>query len=42
MGFFHRYAGADDIELRFHLAADSPDVYAAVREAAALSEVSGK
>jgi hypothetical protein len=42
MGFFHRYAGTDDIELRFHLAPDSPDVYAAVREAAALSEVSGK
>ena len=42
MGFFRRYAGTEDIELRFHLSADSPDVHAAVREAAALSEVSGK
>jgi hypothetical protein len=42
VGFFHRYAGGEDIELRFHLSADAPDVLAAVHEAAALSEVSGK
>jgi hypothetical protein len=42
MGFFHRYAGAEDVELKFHLSADSPDVLMAVREAAALGEVSGK
>jgi hypothetical protein len=42
MGFFRRYAGPEDIELRFHLSPDSPEVYAAVKEAATLSEVSGK
>ena len=42
VGFFRRYAGADDIDLRFHLSADDPQVIAAIREAAALSEISGK
>jgi len=42
VGFFHRYLGTEDVELRFHLSADAPDVLSAVHEAAALSEVSGK
>jgi hypothetical protein len=42
VGFFRRYAGTEDAELRYHLSADSPDVLTAVHEAAALSEVSGK
>ena len=42
IGFFRRYAGADDIDLRFHLSADDPQMIAAIREAAALSEISGK
>jgi hypothetical protein len=42
VGFFRRYAGTEDAELKYHLSADSPDVLAAVHEAAALSEVSGK
>ncbi len=41
VGFFHRYGGTDDVELRFHLSADSPDVFAAAHEAAALREFSG-
>jgi hypothetical protein len=35
-------AASEEIELRFHLSPDAPDVLAAVHEAAALSEVSGK
>lgn len=42
IGFFHRYAGAEDIEVKFHLSADDPDVLAAVREAAMLREMMGK
>jgi hypothetical protein len=42
IGFFHRYAGAEDSEVKFHLSADNPDVLAAVREAAMLREMMGK
>ncbi len=42
VGFFHRFAGADEADLRFHLSPDDPEVLAAVREANALTEVSGK
>jgi len=42
VGFFRRYGGADDIELRFHLSADGPEVLAAAHDAAALREFSGK
>jgi hypothetical protein len=42
IGFFHRYAGAEDVELRFHLSSDDPDVAGAVSEAAALGEIAGK
>jgi hypothetical protein len=42
IGFFHRYAGAEDADIRFHLSADDAEVLAAVREAAVLSEISGK
>jgi hypothetical protein len=42
IGFFHRYAGTEGPQLRFHLSPDNPDVLGAVHEAAVLSEVSGK
>ena len=42
IGFFHRYAGTEEAQLRFHLSADDAEVLGAVREAAVLSEVSGK
>jgi hypothetical protein len=42
VAFFHRFAGPDEVELKFHLSADNPEVLAAVREAAALREISGK
>jgi hypothetical protein len=42
VAFFHRYAGPEEVELRFHLSADDPEVLAAVREAATLREISGK
>ena len=42
IGFFHRFAGNDEPEVRFHLSADDPEVLAAVREASALSELSSK
>jgi hypothetical protein len=41
IGFVQRYATADgDPEVHFHLAADKPDVAAAVKEAVALTELS--
>jgi hypothetical protein len=42
IAFFHRYAGTEEVEVRFHLSADDPEVLAAVKEAAALGEISGK
>jgi hypothetical protein len=42
IAFFRRYAGTEEVELRFHLSADDPEVLAAVKEAAALGEISGK
>jgi hypothetical protein len=42
IGFFHHYAGVEDVELKFHLSADNPEVLAAVREAVTLREISGK
>jgi hypothetical protein len=39
IGFFRRFAGTEEPALRFHLAADNSDVLAAVREAAALSDL---
>jgi hypothetical protein len=42
VAFFHRYAGREEVELKFHLSADDPEVLAAVREAATLREISGK
>jgi len=42
VGFFRRYAGADEPLLRFHLSPDTPEVAAAVTLAKALREVRGK
>ena len=42
VAFFHRYAGPEEVMLKFHLSADDPEVLAAVREAATLREISGK
>ena len=42
IGFFHRYAGPEEVELKFHLSADNPEVLATVRDAATLREISGK
>ena len=51
IGFIHRFADAaadggplvePQVTVRFHLAADTPDVLAAVREAQTLGEVSSK
>jgi hypothetical protein len=41
IGFFHRFAGNYEPEVRFHLSPDDPQVMAAVRDASALSELSG-
>ncbi len=42
IGFFHRYASDDGEQvMHFHLAPDTPDVAAAVKEAVALGEISG-
>jgi hypothetical protein len=40
VGFFHRFAGNNEPEVRFHLSPDDPHVLAAVRDASALSELS--
>jgi hypothetical protein len=42
VGFFRRYTQGDEPELRFHLAADTPIIVAAAREADMLGELSGK
>ncbi len=42
VGFFRRFAGADEPDVRFHLSPDAADVLAAVRDANTLREVSGK
>jgi hypothetical protein len=42
IGFFHRFGSSDEVQVRFHLSADEPEVLAAVRDANTLSEVSGK
>lgn len=39
IGFFRRFAGAYEPEVRFHLSPDDPRVLAAVRDASALSEL---
>lgn len=42
IGFFHRFAsGEGEEEIHFHLAPDTPEVAAAVKEAVALGEFSG-
>jgi hypothetical protein len=38
VGFFRRFATADEPDLHFHLASDDPETIAAVRDASALSE----
>ena len=38
VGFFHRFAGSLEPEVRFHLSPDDPQVVSAVRDASALSE----
>lgn len=40
VGFFHRFAGNYEPEVRFHLSPDDPQVMAAVRDASALNELS--
>lgn len=40
IGFFHRFAGNYEPQVRFHLSPDAPQVMAAVRDASALSELS--
>jgi hypothetical protein len=40
IGFFHRFAGNYEPEVRFHLSPDDPQVLAAVRDASALRELS--
>jgi len=42
IGFFRRYAQGEEPEVRFHLAADTPMILAAAREADMLGELSGK
>jgi hypothetical protein len=42
VGFFRRYSEGDELAVRFHLAADTPSVLAAAREADMLRELSGK
>jgi hypothetical protein len=42
IGFFRRFAGPDEADVKFHLSADNAEVLAAVRDANTLSEVSGK
>jgi hypothetical protein len=39
IGFFHRFAGAYEPEIRFHLSPDDARVMAAVRDSSALSEL---
>ena len=39
VAFVHRFAGAEEPEVRFHLSADSADMLAAVREASTLGEL---
>jgi hypothetical protein len=39
VGFFHRFAGSYEPEVRFHLSPDDPQVVSAVRDASALSEL---
>ena len=41
IGFFHRFAGNYEPEVRFHLSPDDARVMAAVRDASALSELIG-
>ncbi len=42
VGFLRRFRGADgQVELHWHLSADTPEVVAAVKEAVALAELSG-
>jgi hypothetical protein len=40
VGFFHRFAGNEEPEVRFHLSPGDPQVLGAVRDASALSELS--
>ena len=40
IGFFHRFAGNYEPQVRFHLSPDDPHVMAAVRDASALNELS--
>jgi hypothetical protein len=42
VGFFHRYAGADDAQIRFHLSPDNAETAAAVRDALTLGEMAGR
>lgn len=42
IAFLKRFHGPDGPEVHFHLTADTPEVVAAVREAAALDEVRGR
>lgn len=42
IGFARRFASAEEPQIRFHLSPDSADVLAAVEQAKALSEVSGR
>jgi hypothetical protein len=42
IGFFRRYAEGEEPAIHFHLAADTPLVLAAAREADMLGELSGK
>jgi hypothetical protein len=42
VGFFHRFSGVNEPEMRFHLSPDDAQVLAAVRDASALSELSGR
>jgi hypothetical protein len=39
VGFFHRFAGSYEPQIRFHLSPDDPQVLSAVRDASALSEL---
>ena len=39
VGFFHRFAGSLEPEVRFHLSPDDPQVVAAVRDASALNDL---
>jgi hypothetical protein len=42
IGFFHRFTSGDEPQLFWHLAPDSADVLAAVKEATLLGELSGR